>query len=190
MTDEAVLLQFFKALSDANRLRIVGLLAHRAHAVEELAEVLELRPSTVSHHLSKLAGAGLVQATVQGHYHLYALDVSAIEERARALLSTKDLRELAEADEGLDPYDRKVLATFLDADGRMKAQPMKRRKFEVILRHALRTFFTDDGPWTEREINDRLRPLTDDVATIRRGFIDHGLMSRDRRGTAYVKLDS
>lgn len=189
MSADNPLLSFFKALADANRLRIVGLLARRPHTVEELAEVLGLRASTVSHHLARLSGVGLVAATAQGHYHVYALDESALEERARTLLSADELRDLAprEENDGLDPYDRKVLSVFLDAEGRMKAHPMKRKKFEVLLRHALRTYFPDDGPWNEREINARLKAMTDDVASIRRGFIDHGFMTRDRQGTRYER---
>ena len=188
MSSDEPLLTFFKSLADANRLRIVGLLAHRTHTVEELAEVLGLRPSTVSHHLAKLAAAGLVSASVQGHYHHYALDTAALEARARALLSTEELRELASVDDAVDPYERKVLASFLDERGRLKAHPMKRKKFEVILRHALRNHFTDAGPWPEIEVNQRLKAMTDDVASIRRGFIDHGLMTRDAAGTAYVRV--
>ena len=54
------LLAFFKALADANRLKIIGLLAQDEYPVEQIAEMLDLRPSTVSHHLSKLSKAGLV----------------------------------------------------------------------------------------------------------------------------------
>ena len=185
MSNDEILLTFFKSLADGNRLQMVGLLARRAHSVEELAEGLNLRPSTVSHHLSKLSSAGLVTATVQGHYHLYSLDTDAIEARARALLSTEELRELAPSDDAADPYERKVLRTFLDEEGRLKAHPMKRKKFEVVLRHALRTHFDGPGPWTEVQVNERIKPMTDDVASIRRGFIDHGFMKRDREGTAY-----
>ena len=53
------LLEFFKALADANRLKIVGLLAQDEYTVEEMAEILKLRPSTVSHHLTRLSKAGL-----------------------------------------------------------------------------------------------------------------------------------
>ena len=190
MVADTRLLEFFKALADANRLLIVGLLAHRPHTVEELAEVLGVRPSTTSHHLAKLAAARIVHATVQGHYHLYVLDRDALERRARALLSTEELRALAPPVDAVDPYERKVLASFLDADGRLKAHPMKRKKFEVILRYALRTWFTDEGPWTESEVSQRLRALTDDVASIRRGFIDHRLMTRDARGSAYLRVDT
>jgi DNA-binding transcriptional ArsR family regulator len=58
LTEE--LLTFFKALADAQRLKIVGLLAQEAHTVEQLAALLNISPSTTSHHLSKLAKAGLV----------------------------------------------------------------------------------------------------------------------------------
>ena len=186
--DPNVLLTFFKSLADGNRLRIVGLLAHRPHTVEELAEVLSLRPSTVSHHLAKLSAADLVSASVEGHYHLYALDTDGLADRARELLSSDGLRDLAPVYDDVDPFERKVLQTFLDEDKRMRAYPMKRKKFEVLLRYALRTWFPDSGPWPESEVNERLKAFTDDVATIRRGFIDHKMMTRDKRGLAYARL--
>jgi len=40
-------------------LKIIGLLAQRSYSVEELAALLDLKAPTVSHHLSKLAQAGL-----------------------------------------------------------------------------------------------------------------------------------
>ena len=182
-----VLLTFFKALADATRLRAVGLLAHRPHSVDELATLLDLRPSTVSHHLAKLTAAGLVTSTTEGHYHLYALDVEALQRRARRLLSSEDLRGLAATTGPNDPYDEKVLATFLDERGRIRQLPMKRKKFQVLLRHALR-LFDDDGPWSEKELNSRLKTLTEDTASLRRGFIDHRLMVRNRDGSEYRKV--
>ena len=68
------LLDFFKAMADANRLRILGLLAQENLTVEQLSEILDLRPSTVSHHLSKLSEVGLVSAKVSSYYHIYQLD--------------------------------------------------------------------------------------------------------------------
>lgn len=179
-----MLTDFFKALSDGNRLRIVGLLAHRPHSVEELSTCLELGAPTVSHHLAKLASAGLVQGSTSGHYHVYALDLEALRARAQALLSGEELRDLADIDEGLDPFEQKVLETFLDAEGRLKQVPMKRKKFQVILHHALR-LFEDEGPWDQKEVNRRLKTISDDTATLRRGFIDHGLLQRDTGGSTY-----
>lgn len=182
---QETLVTFFKALADQTRLRIVGLLAQRPHSVEELATVLELRPSTVSHHLGKLVGAELVSARVDGHYHVYSLQMEAIQRRAQALLSGEALLDVATISG--DPYEQKVLASFLDGKGRLKAIPMKRKKLQVILRHALR-LFEADSVWDEMEINRRLEPLTDDVATIRRGFIDYGMMKRNRSGSKYWRV--
>jgi len=181
------LVAFFKALADANRLRLVGLLAHRPHSVEELATVLDLRPSTVSHHLAKLAGVELVRSATSGHYHVYSLDFDALHAHAKQLSTDDSLKRLAPEHGATDPYDDKVLATFLDAQGRLKKLPMKRKKFEVILRHALRQF-KGDGPWTERQVNHRLKTLSDDVASLRRGLIDHGLMTREPGGKRYRRV--
>ena len=63
MSEELV--TFFKALADSNRLKIVGLLAEKPYSVEELAEVLQLKPSTVSHHLARLSEAGLVRNSLR-----------------------------------------------------------------------------------------------------------------------------
>ena len=65
MSEELV--TFFKALADANRLKIVGLLAQKPYSVEELAALLEIKPSTVSHHLAKLAQVGLVSAKADSY---------------------------------------------------------------------------------------------------------------------------
>ncbi|MGD8282422.1 MAG: metalloregulator ArsR/SmtB family transcription factor [Gemmatimonadota bacterium] len=186
MPQDDTLLRFFKALADGNRLRLVGLLAHRPHSVEELATVLDLRASTVSHHLSKLQDAGLVRSETQGHYHVYSLDLDSLHERARTLASDDGLKELADVEGLEDPFDRKILSAFLDDDGRITQFPMKRKKFEVLLRYAL-TLFEDEGPWDEAEVNRRLEELSDDTATLRRGFIDHGLMTRDKGGRAYSR---
>ena len=180
------LVPFFKALADANRLRVVGLLAHRAHSVEELAKILDLRPSTVSHHLAKMAAVGLVKSSTRGHYHLYTLDLDALREHAKRISSDASIKRLASPPTS-DPYADKVLATFLDADGRLTKLPMQRKKFEVVLRHALR-LFEDEGPWDEREVNRRLRTLSDDVASLRRGLIDHRLITRKPGGKEYRRV--
>lgn len=181
------LLAFFKALADANRLRIVGLLAQRPHSVEELADVLDLRASTVSHHLGKLGGAGLVAGRADGHHHVYALDVSALEGMARQLLAPGELPRLG-GDAG-DSYDRKVLATFLGTDGRLVALPMQRKKFEAILRHVRDASFTPGRSYTGKEVDAALRAFSDDVASLRRGLIDHRMMARDPDGSRYWLLD-
>ena len=53
-TMQTELITFFRLLVDETRLKIIGLLAQKAASVEQLAALLKLRPSLVSHHLDKL----------------------------------------------------------------------------------------------------------------------------------------
>ena len=66
--DLQTLLQFFKALADENRLKLLGIVAQRECSVEELAEALGLKAPTVSHHLTKLKELRLVEMRVEGKY--------------------------------------------------------------------------------------------------------------------------
>ena len=50
-----MLLEFFKALGNESRLKIIGLLANREYTVGDLAGELDLKEPTVSQHLSPLA---------------------------------------------------------------------------------------------------------------------------------------
>ena len=124
------LLGFFRALADANRLKIVGLLSQRAYSVEQLAALLDLGESTVSHHLSRLAEAELVTARAEGHYSIYSLQLDALSGMAQRLLRTERLPELAEGID-LGSFDKKVLAAFTGPDGRFTAFPVQKKKFLV-----------------------------------------------------------
>ena len=66
--------QIFKALSDANRLRILKMLEIRPLCVCEISEVLQLANSTVSRHLSILRNAELILDSKDGKWVNYALN--------------------------------------------------------------------------------------------------------------------
>ena len=186
MTEE--LLSFYKALADANRLKIVGLLAGRAYSVEELAALLGLRPSTVSHHLAKLAEAGLVSARTESYYNVYRLEEKALEERTRRLLSREDFTS-AVADMDLDTYNRKVISDCTRRDGSLKVIPAQRKKLEAVLRYVVRVF--EPGKrYSERKVNELLSRFHEDTATLRRELVGYGLMRREGGGAAYWRLES
>jgi predicted transcriptional regulator len=177
------LLEFFKALSDANRLKIVGLLAQKAYTVEALAAQLGLSASTTSHHLSRLARAGLVSARADGHYYIYSLHLDALQTLAQRLLATEELPRLA-AGADVDAYDRKVMDAFVDADGRIKALPAQEKKFQVLLRYVIKSF--EPGVrYTEKQVNEILARFNEDTASLRRGLIEYNLMEREPCGSAY-----
>jgi hypothetical protein len=184
-TAQNQLLQFFKALSDANRLRIVGLLANEPRTGEQLAAELELGVSTTSHHLAKLVGVGLVSVTPRGHHNVYALRLEMLTQLAQQLLEPKTLPDLAApAHDAGDVFERKVMRAFTDADGRITAFPMQRKKFRVLLVHVLKDF-ESGRQYTEPQVNKILKRYSDDTATIRRGLIEEGLMAREGGGGRY-----
>ncbi len=183
------LLNFFKALADANRLKIVGLLAQQPYTGEQLAEMLGLSASTVSHHLSMLAHVDLVSARSEQYYNVYSLNGGAIQAMAQRLLRHDDLPRLAE-DVDRTAYDRKVLKTFVRADGTIKAFPAQEKKFQVLLHYVLEAF--EPGKrYSEKQVNILLSRYSDDPAALRRGLIEYKLMAREARpgGNTYWRVD-
>jgi predicted transcriptional regulator len=174
MSEELV--TFFKALADASRLKIVGLLAQKPYSVEELAALLDLKPSTISHHLSRLAEAGLVSARAEGYYSVYELNEAALRQATRSLFSVEQMSAAAE-NVDLDAYDRKVLADFTLPDGRLKEVPAQRKKLEVVLRHVADSF-EPGRKYAEKQVNEILGRFHEDTATLRRELVGYGLMQR------------
>jgi DNA-binding transcriptional ArsR family regulator len=189
-TNEAFeeLLEFFKAMADANRLKIVGLLANQPLTVEQLAEMLHLRPSTVSNHLSYLSHVGLVSARPQSYYNVYSLETNVLEKMARRLLVQDTLPSVA-ATVDVDAYDRKVVANFTTPDGRIKSFPAQLKKFEAILRYVLQVF--EPGVrYSEKQVNEMLSRFNDDTATLRRGLVEMKLLMREGGGGAYWRPEA
>jgi hypothetical protein len=186
MSDELV--TFFKVLADASRLKIVGLLARQPYSVEELAALLDLKPSTISHHLARLAEVKLVSARAEGYYSVYELDQEALQAATRSLFSPE--RMTAAADEvDLDAYDRKVLADFCLPDGRLKAIPAQRKKLEAVLRHVARSF--EPGKrYSEKQVNEILAGFHEDTASLRREMVASGLMQREGGGGEYWRPEN
>ncbi|UFT99041.1 metalloregulator ArsR/SmtB family transcription factor [Radiobacillus kanasensis] len=69
-----VVSQSFKALSDPTRIRILHLLFHKEYSVNEIADTLNLRQSTVSHQLRFLKNLRLVKYRRSGTTLFYSHD--------------------------------------------------------------------------------------------------------------------
>ena len=181
MSEELV--AFFKVLSDANRLKIIGLLAHQPYSVEELAALLGLKPSTVSHHLSKLSKVGLVSAKTESYYNVYQLDQKALEEKSRSLFS-QDKMTASVADVDVDAYDRKVINDYTRKDGSLKTIPAQRKKLDAVLRHIVKAFKVGKR-YSEKQVNEILSTYYDDTASLRRELVGAKLMQREGGGGEY-----
>jgi len=184
MTDTAPeLVQFFKALADENRLKIVGLLARESYSGEQLAAILGVKPATISHHLARLAKAGLVSAKTDGHFKLYELRLDAIHALAERLLA-KDTLPQAAADLDVEAYDRKVVKDFTRRDGSLKEIPAAQKKLLAVLRHVVRAF-QPGRVYSEKHVNLKLARFHADTASLRRYLISYKLMERDADGARY-----
>lgn len=69
-----VVSQTFKALSDPTRIRILNLLCTKEHSVNEIADILDLGQSTVSHQLRFLKNLRLVKFRREGTSLFYSHD--------------------------------------------------------------------------------------------------------------------
>jgi DNA-binding transcriptional ArsR family regulator len=186
--DTGTLLQFFKALANENRLKVLGLLAQRECSVEELATLLELKAPTASHHLSKLKAVGLITMRTDGNDHLYRLDVDNLHAMAKNVftsITTDKVVSLAE-DVEYEAWERKVLEAFLDGD-QIIDLPSGYKKRLVILKWLI-NYFKRDKKYTEKEVNQIIQQHHQDSATIRRAFISNGLMAREGGGGKYWRI--
>jgi biotin operon repressor len=185
MENDPELLAFLKALADTNRLKMIGLLAHRPYSGEELSAMLGLKASTISHHLARLSAVGLVSARAEGYYNMYRLDQAALQ-KIRRLFSHTDLVTAA-AGVDVAGYDRKVVADFSRPDGSLKEIPAQRKKLEAILRHVVRDF-EPGRRYSEKQVNQTLSRYHEDTASLRRELV--GIKLMQRAGGEYWRLES
>ncbi len=170
------LLEFFKALGNENRLKIIGILAGRECSVEELAELCNLREPTVSHHLTKLKGIGLVEMRVVGNDHLHRLNTQVLTSMNKDIFTSEKMASLVD-DLDYCAWEKKVLQTFMDGD-RIVAIPSGYKK-RLVLYKWLINHFEFDRKYTEKEVNQIISQYHEDFATFRRDFVDLGLMERE-----------
>jgi len=84
-----------KALCDANRIRILEILAGGEHCVSELVDRLAIDQPKVSHHLAILRSAGIVRSRRDGRHINYSLRPT-IHKRIEAPEGLTDVFDLGE----------------------------------------------------------------------------------------------
>ena len=168
-------IHFFKALADENRIKIIGLLAHAPHSVEEIAANLGITSGTVSHHLQRLQQADLVEARVQQYYSVYVLRADILRAMATQLASA-DFATRAAPDLDFDVYPNRVLEEYI-VRGRLKEMPTQLRKRAVILNRIAQEF--EPGKrYTEKRVNEVLKAFYADITTLRRELVNLKLLKQ------------
>jgi DNA-binding MarR family transcriptional regulator len=177
------LLDALKALSDASRLRIVGLLAEgRKMSVEQLAAALGLTPGTVVHHLKRLRDAGLVQSQPRPPFVDYSLRIGRLGEiggELHRLAREQDgeANEPLERPEWASIEEGRTLRAFFDGD-RLLGIPAQHSKRLTVLRYLAEKVFERKRKYPEKEVNQLLAVRHPDAASLRRYLVDEGFMTR------------
>lgn len=191
MNDLQSLSQFFKAVGDENRLRILNLLHEKPHNAGELADLLAVKAPTVSHHLNLLREAGLVNLRAVGNQRQYSLNTSSLRRMKQKVqqMEKLDLSEAQPDDKGwiealkLDEADRRVIKDYT-MQQRLKDIPVKTRKLQSVLRWIVQAFEAD-VTYTEAEVNEILSRYHEDYARLRRELVDFKYLCREANGRSY-----
>lgn len=191
MAQQADWLHLLRAVADKNRLTMIGLMAEGERTVGELAGLLALSEPTISHHVSKLRGAGLLLLRMEGSQRFYRLNPARAAE-FKAYASEFDTLPAADAPpadstwiEALDlpEADKQILRTYT-VGGRLTRFPNREKRWLVILRW-LATLFEPGVRYSEKEVNATLTRVHEDYALMRRDLVEYGFMRRARGGGDY-----
>ncbi len=175
----ADLARLLKVIADETRLRILGAIAGQPLSGKEIAERLSLTPPTISHHMRKLTDAGIVVAESDAQRQMYRLNAELLLATRRTPMNASQV-EPGPNGEHLDEkatFRAKVVRDFFDGE-KLKSVPAQRKRRVIVLQHLMNRFNPEQS-YTEREVNDLLRPAHEDVATLRRELVDYGFMQRD-----------
>jgi len=183
MRPQPEVLNFVKAMSSAERLRVIGVLARGRATQAEIAEQLHMSVRDIFNHLSSLVRVGVINEA-DG---VYDLNEKGIESLARGEFEGK--RPSYDAKDEKQENVRKVLKNFLNADGTLKKIPPMGNKLLIILNFIVDAF-EFDANYTEKEVNTVLRRFHMDTAALRRHLVDHNLMAREGDGSRYWRVKS
>lgn len=141
--------------------------------IAELAYTIDVPVPQAGDALARLVGLGLATGTGNGVYRV----------------RPDGLRQAAAAVDRLQPISP-LLADFPElkgyfSHGRLSSLPPTLSERYTRMGELLTRFLALDGLHDEDEINRRLAPITDDVASVRRMLVDTGWLERDSAGTTY-----
>lgn len=182
MNSNPEMLNFLKAMSDADRLRIIGVLTQQRASRAEIVAKLNLSVREVVDHLAFLELVGVLSQKED----VYELNENKLATLARDNFSKERPAYVPAPD--LDPASRKVLKAYLNADGSIKQIPTQPAKLQVILIYLIQAFAPNTN-YTEKEVNQILRRFHEDTAGLRRDLVDAKMLDRISDGSRYWRVD-
>lgn len=173
------LMLFLKAVSDAERLRLLGALTQGPSDAAKLSKRLAIRPASVTRHLAYLEEAGLVSPQDETTYRF---NPKQLEKIARQYLGGP--RPVFQSGGDVAEDERKVLKAFVNTDGSLKQIPLQPKKLQAIVNY-LRSGFEEGVRYSEKEVNEILKRYHADTSSLRRYLIEYKVLARERDGATY-----
>ncbi|MEM7539838.1 MAG: DUF2087 domain-containing protein [Chloroflexota bacterium] len=182
---------FLKVMADSTRLNIVGLLAQKPRSGDELAALLDVKPSTISHHATRLQAAGLLATSTKQYYKIYALNTDALTTYVD-MLTPEQLAQRVRINETLNAraYTDQILATWIK-DNRITDMPRQAKHRRVVMDWLVDRFEKD-----QRYDEDQVWMVVNwychfkDVSVLVPALVSSGLMDRVKDGSWYWRRDS
>ena len=181
------MLDFVKAMSDPERLKIIGALSRGPLTAAQAAAASGLSFREAVNHLAFLEHVNVVIAHAAGKKQdeVYELDSTFLERLARQQF--EGVRPGYTPAPDSEEETRRTLAKFLDPDGTIRQIPNSRTQtasFHIILGYVINAFESDRF-YTEREVNAILKRFNEDISGRRRDLVDAGMLARERDGSKY-----
>lgn len=179
------IVNYHKALADATRIKILILLAEGELNGLTLAEKLGVTPATITHHAAKLREAALINERREKNAIYFSLNDYFIKSNSAATVALIYRRagvrtgELETMQEDNQRTRENVLRNFFSKEGKLKSLPAQLKKKLIVLEHLV-SKLEKGRMYKEQELNAFIRQYHEDFATIRREFIMHQFMYRDR----------
>ena len=182
MPTNSEMLDFVKAMTNADRLRIIGLLTWQCASRAELAAKLNLPLRKVAGQLAFLEFVGAVSRKGD----VYELNSDKLSSLARDNFSQERPTYIPAPD--LDDGSKKILKAYLNADGSIRQIPSQPAKLQVILNHLVQSFARGKN-YTEKEVNQLLRRFHEDTAALRRYLVEAKMLGRESDCSRYWRTN-
>jgi hypothetical protein len=174
---------YHKALADPTRIKMLILLSDGELNGQTLAEKLAVTPATITHHAAKLREASLIDERRDKNTIYFSLNHYFIKNNASAtenLIYRKDKGGSAIMGEEQIRIKESVIKNFFTNEGKLKSIPVQLKKKLIVLEFLV-SKLEKGRKYSEREINDFIKHIHGDFATIRREFIMHQFMFRENQ---------
>lgn len=173
---------YHKALADPTRVKMLILLAEGERNGQVLAEKLSVTPATITHHAAKLREASLINERREKNTIYFSLNDYFLKNNAAAAINL--IYRGADGGIGMLNEEQKrlrdsVIRNFFSKEGKLKNIPSQLKKKLIILEHMV-TNLEAGRRYSEKEINEYIKAYHEDFATIRREFIMHQFLFREK----------